>query len=85
MLGFCLPPYKNFSSSSSAILYEHVVWPPFAHTITSKTADRHLSRLSSVNMADDGNSLFCDDDETCEKNISESEDDGETYVSAPIG
>lgn len=36
-------------------------------------------------MADDGSSLFCDDDETCEKNVSESEDDGETYVSAPIG
>ena len=43
-----------------------------------------LYRLSSVNMADDS-SLFCDDDETCEKNVSESEDDGETYVSAPIG
>lgn len=36
-------------------------------------------------MADDSSSLFCDDDETCEKNVSESEDDGETYVSAPIG
>lgn len=35
-------------------------------------------------MADDGSSLFCDDDETCEKNVSESEDDCETYVSAPI-
>ena len=45
----------------------------------------YLNRLSSVNMADDGSSLFCDDDETCEKNVSESEDDGETYVSAPIG
>ena len=44
-----------------------------------------FSRLSSVNMADDGSSLFCGDDETCEKNVSESEDDGETYVSAPIG
>lgn len=42
-------------------------------------------RLSSVNMADDSSSLFCDDDETCVKNVSESEDDGETYVSAPIG
>jgi len=41
--------------------------------------------LSSVNMADDSSSLFCDDDETCVKNVSESEDDGETYVSAPIG
>jgi len=41
--------------------------------------------LCSVNMADSDRSLFCDDDETCEKNVSESEDDGETYVSAPIG
>jgi len=80
-----LPPYKNFSSSSSAILNEHVGKLPVAHTITSKTADRPLSRLSPVDMADDGSSLFCDDDETCEKNVSESEDDGETYVSAPIG
>jgi len=44
-----------------------------------------LCRLCSVNMADSDRSLFCDDDETCEKNVSESEDDGETYVSAPIG
>ncbi|KAJ7392988.1 hypothetical protein OS493_008234 [Desmophyllum pertusum] len=35
-------------------------------------------------MADEGSSLFCDDDETCEKNISESEEDCEEYVSAPI-
>lgn len=85
MLSFSLPPYKNFSSSSSAILNEHVGWTPCAHTISANTADRPFSRLSSVKMADDGSSLFCDDDETCEKNVSESEDDGETYVSAPIG
>lgn len=36
-------------------------------------------------MADEGSSLFCDEDETCEKNVSESDEDGEEYVSAPIG
>lgn len=36
-------------------------------------------------MADEGSSLFCDEDESCEKNISESDEDGEEYVSAPIG
>lgn len=36
-------------------------------------------------MADEGSSLFCDEDETCDKNISESDEDGEEYVSAPIG
>lgn len=40
MLSFSIPPYKNFSSSSSAILNEHVGWRPLAHTIRQKTAGR---------------------------------------------
>lgn len=43
MLSFSIPPYKNFSSSSSAILNEHVGWRPFAHTIRYKTADRSFA------------------------------------------
>lgn len=36
-------------------------------------------------MADEGSSLFYDDDESCEKHLSESEEDGEKYTLAPIG
>ena len=36
-------------------------------------------------MAEESGSLFCDEDETCEKNTSESDEDGEEYVSAPLG
>lgn len=36
-------------------------------------------------MAEESGSLICDDDETCEKNTSESDEDGEEYVSAPLG
>lgn len=38
-----------------------------------------------VNMVDDGSFLFCDDDEICEKNVSEFEDDCEIYVLVLIG
>ena len=40
---------------------------------------------ASVKMAEESGSLFCDEDETCEKNTSESDEDGEEYVSAPLG
>lgn len=36
-------------------------------------------------MVDEGKSLLQGEEETCEKNISESEDDNEEYVAAPIG
>lgn len=36
-------------------------------------------------MVDEGKTLLQGEDETCEKNISESEDDNEEYVAAPIG
>ena len=36
-------------------------------------------------MAEESGSLFCDEDETCEKNTSESDEDGEEYISAPLG
>ena len=36
-------------------------------------------------MVDEGKTLLQGEEETCEKNISESEDDNEEYVAAPIG
>lgn len=36
-------------------------------------------------MAEEGSSLFCDDDKSCEKHPNETDEDGEKYVSAPIG
>lgn len=35
-------------------------------------------------MAEEGSSLFCDDDKSCEKHPNETDEDGEKYVSAPI-
>lgn len=36
-------------------------------------------------MAEEGSSLFCDDDKSCEKHPNETDEDGEKYISAPIG
>ena len=36
-------------------------------------------------MVDEGKARLFGEDETCEKNVSESEDDSEEYISAPIG
>ena len=36
-------------------------------------------------MVEEGKTLFSGEEETYEKNVSESEDDSEEYVSAPIG
>ena len=44
-----------------------------------------FSRWSLVKMAEEGSSLFCDDDKSCEKHPNETDEDGEKYISAPIG
>lgn len=58
-----------------------------AHTFSAATAGRPIGTVLCCDkkMADEGGSLFCDEDETCEKNVSESDEDTEEYVSAPIG
>lgn len=84
-MNFFLFLYKNFLLFLFVILNEYVGWLLYVYIIMLKIVDCFLSWLFFVNMVDDGSFLFCDDDEICEKNVSEFEDDCEIYVLVLIG